>query len=248
MKIFLYFFFILIALSCKKSDVDVVVKDTVLDEYPDWHTLKAPIDHTISGVWGNYNKTVLISTMFKLFRTTDQGRHWEQVHQRSIGMIGVVQYRDTLFTMTGLTTGINNNIHQEVIIHAGDYSIDDGKTWEIYKGRNPILRDHPRYDSPDKFLINPIIAPNKVTYQINRAFLDGPNAENGTFETPGVVKSTGERINLPQLHQLRSLYLDDELRLYIVGSDAVCGSAESFKFCNSKFGRGVVYVSKKPVP
>lgn len=54
MKIFLYCFFVLVALSCKKSDVDVPGQDTVLDEYPDWYTLKAPIDHEISGVWGNY--------------------------------------------------------------------------------------------------------------------------------------------------------------------------------------------------
>lgn len=63
MKIFIYCFFILVALSCKKSDVDVVGQDTVLDEYPDWYTLKAPIDHTISGVRGNYDKTVLISLL-----------------------------------------------------------------------------------------------------------------------------------------------------------------------------------------
>ena len=248
MKIFLYCFLVLVVLSCKKSDVDVVGQDTVLDEYPDWYTLKAPVDHTISGVWGNYDKTVLVSTMFKLFRTTDQGRHWQQVHERSIGMIGVVQYRDTLFTMTGLTSGTNSGIYQEVLIHAGDYSVDDGKTWEIYKGRNPVLRDNPRYDSPDKFLINPITAPNKVTYQINKVYLKGPNATDGAFETPGVVKSTGERINLPQLHQLESLYLDDQQRLYIVGSDALCGSGNSIKFCNSKSGRGVVYVSRKSLP
>ena len=248
MKVFLYCFIFLVALSCKKSDVDVVGQDTVLDEYPDWYTLKAPIDHQISGVWGNYDKTVLISTMFKLFRTTDQGRHWQQVHERSIGMIGVVQYRDTLFTMTGLTSGSNNNIYQEVLIHAGDYSVDNGKTWEIYKGRNPVLSDNPRYDSSDKFLINPVTAPNKVTYQINKVYLKGPDATDGVYETPGVVKSTGERINLPQLHQLQSLYLDDQQRLYMVGSDAVCSSAASFKFCNSKSGRGVVYVSKKSLP
>ena len=51
-----------------------------------------------------------------------------------------------------------------------------------------------------------------------------------------------------QLHQIQSLYLDDQLRLYIVGSDAVCGSEVSFKFCNSKAGRGVVYVSKNSNP
>jgi hypothetical protein len=47
------------------------------------------------------------------------------------------------------------------------------------------------------------------------------------------------------------LYLDDQQRLYLVGSDAVCGrghSGQAFSFCNSKGGRGVVYVSKKTLP
>jgi hypothetical protein len=51
MKVFLYCFLVLVALCCKKSNVDVVGQDTVLDEYPDWYTLKAPVDRTIS-VWG----------------------------------------------------------------------------------------------------------------------------------------------------------------------------------------------------
>jgi hypothetical protein len=248
MKVFLYCFFLVVALSCKKSEVDVVEQDTVLNEYPDWYTLKAPVDHQIEGVWGNYDKTILISTMFKLFRTTDQGKQWELVHEQSVGIMGIVQYQDTLFTMSGLSNQTKNDLYQQVLVQANNYSVDDGKTWQRYTARNPVLGDLPEFDSPDKFLINPIVAPNKVTYKINKAFRDGPNATTGVFETPGVIKSTGERIDLPQLHQIQSLSFDDRHRLYIVGSDAVCGSEELFKFCNSLGGRGVVYVSKKSMP
>lgn len=248
MKILLYCFIFMIALSCKKSGVDLVEQDTVLDEHADWYTLKAPVDHQIEGVWGNYNKTVLISTMFKMFRTTDQGKSWEQVHEQSSGMMGIVQYRDTLFSMGGLSNQTKNNFYQQVLLQADHYSVDDGKTWQRYVARDPILGDLPEFDSPDKFLINPIVASNKITYQINRVFRDGPNATSGPFETPGIIKSTGQRIDLPQLHQIQSLFFDDQQRLYIVGSDAVCGSLESFKFCNSKEGRGVVYISKESLP
>ena len=50
MKILIYCFLVMLALSCKKSEVDAVDQDTVLNEYPDWYTLKAPVDHEISGV------------------------------------------------------------------------------------------------------------------------------------------------------------------------------------------------------
>lgn len=35
----------------------------------------------------------------------------------------------------------------------------------------------------------------------------------GTYERPGVIKSTGQRIDLPQLHQIQSLFFDDQQRL-----------------------------------
>lgn len=248
MRVFLYSFLIILAFSCKRSGVDIVEQDTVLDQYPDWYTLKAPVDHEIVGVWGNYDKTILISTMSRLFRTTDQGKHWEQVHKQSIGIFGIVQYQDTLFTMSGLSSQAKKEVHQQFLIHADNYSVDDGKTWQKYIPRNSVLSDIPEFDSPNKFLINPIVAPSKVVYQINKVFLDGPNATIGSFETPGVIKSTGQRIDLPQLHQLKSLFLDDQQRLYIVGTDAVCMSGGAFRFCNSQAGRGVVYVSKKTLP
>ena len=191
---------------------------------------------------------MLISTISKLFRSTDQGRHWQQVHEQSLGMIGIVQYQDTLFTMSGLANQTMQDLYQQVLTNADNYSVDDSKTWQKYIARNPVLGDMPEFDSPDKFLINPVIAPDKVTYQIYKAFLDGPNATSGAYETPGIIKSTGQRIDLPQLHQIQSLFFDDQQRLYIAGGDAVCGSSGSFKFCNSQGGRGVVYVSKKSFP
>jgi len=249
MKIVLYSFLILVAFSCKESDEDPVQQqDTVLNEYPDWYTLKAPVDRQIQGVWGNYDKTVLISTMFKLFRTTDQGKQWEQVLDQSVGIMGIVQYQDTLFTMTGLSYQTRNKVDQQVLTLANNFSVDDGKTWHQYKVGNAVLSGLPDFDSPNKFLINPVIAQNKESYRINKIFRDGPNVTTGAFETPGAIKSNGKRIDLPQLHQIQSLYLDDQLRLYIVGSDAVCGSEVSFKFCNSQAGRGVVYVSKNSNP
>lgn len=75
---------------------------------------------------------------------------------------------------------------------------------------------------------------------------------SGPFETPGVISSDGRRVDLPQLPQLNRLFLDRQQRLYVAGSDAVCGrggkTGEPFSFCNSQQGRGVVYISKHVLP
>ncbi|QRR00051.1 hypothetical protein [Dyadobacter sandarakinus] len=250
MKFLFYSLLILVAISCAKSgpDPEFTKPDTIADEYPEWYTLKAPVDHRIVGVWGNYDKTVLISTLFNVYRTTDKGRHWQQVHQQSVSIFGIVRHQDTLFTMNGLSNQSRGDMYQQILVNADNFSVDDGKTWQQYTGRNKALRDTPEFDASEKFRINPIIASNTIKYQINKVFRDGPDAVSGLFETPGVIKSSGERIDLPQLHQLESLYFDNQQRLYIAGSDAVCSRGETFMFCNSRAGRGVIYVSKKALP
>lgn len=255
MKTLLYGSLLLLALSCKKAPADIVdpEHDTVLAEYPDWYTLKAPVDKAIQGVWGDRDKTVLITTGFAVFRSTDQGRHWQEVlPQQSIGIFGIVQNQDTLFTMSGLNNQSAGDTYQQVLVHANHYSLNDGVTWQPYTRRNPLLRDTPVYGAVDKrLLINPVITSTGTQYRINRVFLDGPSATSGQFETPGVVTSDGRRVDLPQLHQLNGLFLDSQQRLYVAGTDAVCGrgkTGEPFSFCNSKQGRGVVYISKHPLP
>lgn len=242
-----------IILSCNKNepDIDVTQSDTVLDEYPDWYAVKAPVDHHIVGVFGSYEKILLISTIFAVFRSTDQGKHWQEVLKQSTGIMGVIQYQDTLFTMSSLVNQSNKDRVEQMLVHADNYSIDDGATWQHYVARNPVLSDIPNEPSDKRFAINPIVAANGTVYKINQVFADGPTATTGIFETPGAITSTGRAVDLPQLHQVQSLYLDDQQRLYLAGSDAVCErglKGGPFSFCNSKNGRGVVYISKKPLP
>lgn len=254
MKIYLYFTLFVFVLSCKQTEPTTPqpgqekTPDTVLDEYANWYTIKSPVDHEILGVWGNYDKTLLISTGLNLFRSNDRGKQWEKVYESKTGIFGVVQYQDTLFAMNGLASNNWQGFLQQMLVTADSYSTNDGKSWERYKGSNRVLFELPENESGNKFLVNPIVASNSQTYTINKVFKDGPNATIGTFITPGVITANGRRIDLPQLHQLQSLYLDEQQRLYLVGSDAVCGSESNFKFCNSNAGRGVVYISKKPLP
>jgi hypothetical protein len=182
-------------------------------------------------------------TRTNVYRSTDKGENWQEVLPfQNHGMFSIVQQQDTLFTMTGLANG-------QFLTNASNYSVDDGKTWKAYTRHNPAFEiSSSSGQAINKFSISPVVNSSGVSYKINQVFLDGPTATTGVFETPGVVTSDGRRIDLPQLHQLRSLYLDSQQRLYIAATDAVCGrglSGKSFSFCNSKNGRGVVYIAKK---
>lgn len=217
--------------------------DIISPAYEDWYTLRAPVDSEIQGVWGDWDKTLLIATRTNVYRSTDQGKNWQEVLPfQSHGMFGIAQYQDTLFTMTGLS-------NSQFLTSAKNYSVDDGKTWKAYTRYNPVFEPY-RYAGQvnTQFSINPVVNSSGVSYRINQVFLNWPTATMGLFETPGIVTSDGRKIDLPQLHQLRSLYVDSQQRLYISATDAVCGrghSGESFSFCNSKNGRGVVYIAKK---
>jgi len=245
MKTALYLLLLLGVLCCKKD-----LSDTVEPEYQDWYTLKSPIDEVIQGVWGDWDKTLLIATTFNIFRSTDQGKNWQEVGGQQSGITGIIEYRDTIFAMNGLLNGQDT----QVFVNAGRYSVDDGKSWTPYRKVNLFFDKWPAIDpvTHRQLYANPVIASNGVSYKINQVFVDSPTATSGHFETPGVITSNGRKIALPQLHQLRSLYLDSKQRLYISGTDAVCGrggkTGEPFSFCNSREGRGVVYISKNPLP
>lgn len=242
MKTLLYCALLTLAFSCNKAETEVDAPSPDFPDYANWHVIQSPIDRIIAGVWGDYDKTLLISTTFQLFRSTDQGKSWQQVVEQQIGIFSVVAYQDTLFTMT-------TRVGEIALASADKFSVDDGQTWQLYRGRNPVFELNGGPNQP--FPINPVTAANGTSYRINRVFLDGPTATVGTFETPGIITGTGRRIDLPQLHQLQSLYLDAKQRLYITATDAVCGrghSGQPFSFCNSKGGRGVVYISKQPLP
>jgi hypothetical protein len=244
MKTLLYCTLLTLAFSCTRSEPTVDLSPaSPFPDYPDWYVIQSPVDRTIEGVWGDYDKTLLISTMFQLFRSTDQGKTWQSVHEQRLGMFSVVSYQDSLFTMSA-------RVGENAVADADNFSVDDGKTWQPYTGRNPILDLNPS-GTNQPFPINPVTASNGTSYRINRVFLDGPTATTGQSETPGVITGNGLRIDLPQLHQLQSLYLDTKQRLYITATDAVCGGGQSgkpFSFCNSKGGRGVVYISKNSLP
>ncbi|TKT90826.1 hypothetical protein [Dyadobacter frigoris] len=64
----------------------------------------------------------------------------------------------------------------------------------------------------------------------------------GNPEPAGIITSTGQKISLPQNHQIKSLYFDKKDRLYVSASAAFCVGGNNFSFCKGE--NGVLYVSK----
>lgn len=242
MKHIVYCLTFLFIMACQHATVD-----TVAPEYPNWTVLRAPIDRPIVAVWGAIDKTLLISTDFSLFRSTNRGRNWQEVVANSgVGLSGIVQYRDTLFAFAGLLNGAAGSYYA----NADLFSTTDGQTWETYRRFNPSFEWAYKDGSIARKLLarDPVTATNGDLYRIRQYYYKDTTKTTGYLETPGVIVNARRRINLPLLHQLSSVYFDPAGRLYIAGSDAVCGREQQFSFCNSKNGRGVVYISKNPLP
>lgn len=239
MKTFFSFAVIILTFSCQKP-----LPDYIAPQYPAWYTLTSPIDDVIQGVWGDYDKTLLIATNYAIFRSENKGKNWQQVDQSQTGISGIVEHRDTLFAMNGIVSKDNIQLYA----NAGKYSVDDGNKWIPYRRYNPFFDT--RF-SNNSLYINSVAAPNGTVYRINEIFLTGVGTLMGQFDTPGVITTDGRRIDLPKSHQLRSLYMDGRNRLYLTGTDAICSqppATQTTLFCNSKNGRGIVYISKQPLP
>ncbi|GAB3790977.1 hypothetical protein GCM10028818_61730 [Spirosoma horti] len=228
-------------LSCTKKE-----SVRVTPEYTDWYTLTSPIDDVIQGVWGDYDGTLIIATTYSLYQSTDKGVKWQLVDEQKTSISGIVEHNDTLFSMNGVI----NMGDDQLVANASKYSVNGGRSWVSYDRYNPFFDTRPSQTSINKEMyINKIVAPNGTTYRINKVYLDSNQSTIRRYETPGVITTDGRKVNMPQRHQLRSLYMDQKSRLYMVATDAICDRNESgFVFCNSKNGKGIIYVSKRSLP
>jgi hypothetical protein len=241
MKAIFCSFFILILLSCTRDEVSQLTF-----EYPDWYTLTSPVDDVIQGIWGDYERNIIIATSYSIYQSTDKGVHWKQVDEQKASISGIVEHEDTLFAMNGVVN-IGDN---QFMANAGKYSIDGGSSWVLYRKYNPFFNTNPSLAPINRQLyINQRIAPNGTIYKINKVYVDSTINTLRRYETPGIITGNGRKIDVPQWHQLRSLYMDEKGRLYITATDAICDRNNSgFVFCNSRNGRGVIYISKQPLP
>lgn len=209
-------------------------------EYADWYTLKAPEARAIEAVTGDIDGTLILTTRYNIYRTTDRGKTWEVSHPSNLGIFGFVTRRDTVFTLNGK------------VRHGGDtttyavnptyYSADQGRTWQPYHFKQSTAAF-----ADIQLPINRMRTPSGATYRIATESVPlSPGSTTAYLYDIGIQPERGALLTLPQEHQLNSIYLDSKARLYVAASAPLCGQRPDRTFCGEQ--NGVLYVSKKPLP
>ena len=211
----------------------------IAPEYPDWYALRAPDDRAIQAVTGNIDGTLIITTTFHIYRTTDRGKTWQSsTYKGNSGLFGFAQRGDSLLAMTAGLGGIGDSTSTAYASSGSYFSLDQGASWQL--NHNPA-----HYDLlvPLNRLKNPAGTEYSITV---RQTPTQPNSSSYYTETTGIKSQTGRRLTLPHAHQLNSLYFDAQSRLYVAASAPLCGQGKNFAYCGDS--NGMLYISKKPQP
>jgi hypothetical protein len=211
--------------------------DTIVAETSDWYVLTVPDARPIEAVHGSLDGTLIITTGPRIYTTSDRGKTWRIANYKDkVGLFGFMEKGDTLIVLsTKRTEGANTIANRSYAMLPSFYSLDQGANWLPYKQRY-------NYDSV-KVPLNRVLSGSGTEYAINYKEVKYQDATY--IETTGIISSTGKEINLPQKHQLSSLYCDKQSRLYVCASAPVCMSGADLTYCDDAYG--TLYISKEPM-
>lgn len=229
----LYFFglWMLGFTSCKPDTQEI----TSPLNYEHWLAIVSPEQRAVEAVHGNIDSTLVISTGFQMYYTTDQGKTWSKSEQGRASVRGFTAHGDSLFA---LTTEYQWTGSPTVYANSAQLvSLDKGVSWKIMPRSADLFT--PR---------NKIPASNGLTYEIDEVRTPAYPGATSTFwvDYPGVKTSNGRHLAIPEVHQIQSIRLDSQGKLYVAASAPICERQENFAFCKGK--NSVIYVSKKPLP
>ncbi|MVM29580.1 hypothetical protein GO755_06015 [Spirosoma sp. HMF4905] len=216
-----------------KTDSKVVTPG--IPEDPDWIRLEAPAGGEAMDVAGNIDSVLFVSTMFKIYKTTDQGKTWDIIWSGNTGPNPVLIQKDTLWHLKGIVTSVTkaNSIKTVQTITPKEYSLDAGKSWNAINGHAELGRQ-----------INRIKASNGTIYSIKE------NSTNSTVNPSEITKQTATSlipVRFPFKHTISSLLLDSQNRLYVAVSGTYLPESNGI-YCCPRDLPSVVYVSKRPLP
>jgi hypothetical protein len=222
--------------ACRKGE-----NDLAQPEYADWYALRAPDARPIEAVYGNIDSTLVITTRYRIYQTTDRGKTWQAGDYSAMyGLTGFAARADTLLAFTASTsTSFDTTTYVSYAVSPSYASLDKGITWRGYHSpsRRPGLEP--------RVALNRLKAASGTEYSIAyRLMPTAPNSGSNYIETVGIKTSTGRRFALPNSHQIQSIYFDSQSRLYVAASAKLCGQGKDFAFCGEQ--NGVLYVSKRP--
>ena len=233
----------LLAVACQKKDTNITPRET---EDPDW--IKLEIKTVFSSdeaysIWGDIDKTLLVSTKAQILSTSDRGKTWQEVKNFSSATYGLLSRNDTIFALGNYRTDAQG---QKIASYVDYFTTDLGKTW-AYIGVVP--RGYEKYH-----LLNQpfgLAEAAGITYRTQENTQPIANSTGRLVVASDLLRTDGTsqtNLRLPAGHYLNGLYLDGQQRLYVAASglrfDTTTGQA-----IDPTVGRpAVVYVSRRPRP
>ncbi|GAA4043308.1 hypothetical protein GCM10022409_31620 [Hymenobacter glaciei] len=230
-------------MACQKKDPDVTPREI---EDPDWIKLEiktiSSSDEAYS-IWGDIDKTLLVSTRAHIFATSDQGKTWQELKNFYGPTYGLVSRNDTLFALSSYRIDTPGEI---MATYANYCTTDLGKTW-VYTFTVP--GGYEKYSN----LSQPFgrVEAAGITYRTQENTQPIANSTSRLVLASDLLRTDGAgqtKMRLPAGHYLKGLYLDGKQRLYVAASgvrfDLTTGQAS-----NATVSRpAVVYVSRRPRP
>lgn len=236
-----------IAAACQKKDAEVKPLEA---EDADWIKLEVPspipTDDLAYAIAGDLDKTLLVSTKFMVYATSDRGKTW-QISKNSQGPVPLLLERnDTILAFRHASNiesfgeGMARDIHS--------FTTDYGKTW-FDTSRLPA-QQYIRYRDTQ----HPAgrVQVNGAAFSVKGNTKAGPNVTSSRvvvasdlLRTDGSGQATDVR--LPARHFLQGLHLDAQNRLYVGASGQRFDEVTGDYINPTVGGPAVVYVSRKPV-
>ncbi len=224
---------VLLVTACTKPEIT----SNIDNADPDWIRLTVPSGGETLTVAGNLDSTLFVSTMFLIYRTTDQGRSWKMVRDRKGGPSGVLMRNDTLFLLSNRW----NTTTAQLASNATEFSTDQGETWQRYWYRTS--------GEPTKIL-NRAKAPDRSVYVIKENTTPVPNSSSRYINPSTLLRVSSTDsipVTFPFKHVITAIQLDANNRLYVT----VYGKhiPETNRILSSDFDKpAYLYVSKRPLP
>jgi photosystem II stability/assembly factor-like uncharacterized protein len=233
----------LLAVACQKNDGGPTPREA---EDPDWIRLEIKTvfdgDEAYS-IWGDIDKTLLVSTKAHIYATSDQGKTWQERKNFYSATYGLLARNDTVFALSNYVTDAQG---QKTASFVDYFTTDLGKTW-VYV--NTLPRGYEKYYR----LAQPFgrVEAAGITYRTQENTQPIANSTSRLVVASDLLRTAGTtqtKMRLPAGHYLKGLYLDGQQRLYVAASglrfDTNTGQA-----IDPTVGRpAVVYVSRRPLP
>lgn len=237
-KVFLSIVYLLLFLSCKKTETDRSNDEIKFDDSI-WNRISVPNAGEIHAVAGNLDDTLLVTTMTKAYFTVDRGLTWKESKNFNGPVPGLLTIKDTIYAL--LATSTDETSKKSYAGISSYYTLNRGLTWSLSSYSN-------RYRSMQTGMA---MTSNKYAFRLNYHSGSDINGRGSSYvlrTTISKADNNGNDISFshPIDKQPLNLYIDSKDRLYVA-----CSGGEITKLGTiigpSVFDTAYIYVTKGPV-